>query len=79
MGPGFSILQIDFQNIFAWNVIFIGHNKIIKINEQKISTWVSLWEKKMKTKQNKKQNKQISKTNKKKAKYTKDIGVYVVR
>lgn len=45
MGPGFSILQIDFQNIFAWNVIFIGHNKIIKINEQKISTWVSLWEK----------------------------------
>lgn len=45
MAPGFSILQIDFQNIFAWNVIFIGHNKIIKINEQKISTWVSLWEK----------------------------------
>lgn len=71
MAPGFSILQIDFQNIFAWNVIFIGHNKIIKINEQKISTWVSLWEKRWKQNKTKsKTNKQISKTNKKKKQNT---------
>lgn len=71
MGPGFSILQIDFQNIFAWTVIFIGHNKIIKINKQKISTWVSLWEKRWKQNKTKsKTNKQISKTNKKKKQNT---------
>lgn len=27
MGLGFSILQTDFQNIFALNVTFIEHNK----------------------------------------------------
>lgn len=44
MALGFSILQIDFQNIFVLNVTFIGHNK----NEKKKNnpTGVSFWKKK---------------------------------
>lgn len=81
MGLGFSILQIDFQNIFALNVTFIGHNKNYQErNPTEIIHMGLFLEKQTNKKQRKtktKHNKQISKTNQKtnqKAKYTKDKG-----
>lgn len=79
MGPGFSILQTDFQNIFALNVTFIGHTKNYQRNPtQNIHMGLFLEKKSQKIKN--KQNKQISKTNQKtnqKAKYTEDKGGFM--
>lgn len=77
MGLGFSILQIDFQNILALNVTFIEHNKNYQKSQQKISTGISFWKKKKGGKSNKQWKPIKNQTKKQNTQKTGEV--YVVR
>lgn len=64
MGLGFSILQIDFQNIFALNVTFIGHNKNYQERNPTEIIHMSLFLEKQTNKKQRKTKNQTQQTNK---------------